>query len=78
VIISEPMRPLQRPDKAETIDLGSFHLVDEFNEPLVAAQHKSRRLLPVPSAGVAAVAEADVAPMKERRTSRSLSIDSGK
>ena len=42
-----------------SIELGGFHLVDEFNSPLVAGRPKPRGLLPVPPEVEAAVAEDD-------------------
>jgi hypothetical protein len=63
--MSEAMGPLKQIDKTETIALGRFHLVDELNEPLVAARPKPRGLLPVPYEVEAAVAEDDAALLKE-------------
>ncbi len=38
----------QQHSKADAIELGGFHLVDELNAHLVAARPKPRGLLPVP------------------------------
>ena len=55
----------QQHRKAETIELGGLHLVDELNAPLVAARPKPRGLLPVPPEVEAAVAEDDSSLLKE-------------
>jgi hypothetical protein len=61
----EAMDPSQQHTKAETIELGRFHLVDELNAPLVAARPKPRGLLPVPPEVEAAVAEDDSSLLKQ-------------
>jgi hypothetical protein len=55
----------ERPTNSETIALGGFYLVDEFNAPLVAARPKPRGLLPVPPEVEAAVAEEESSLLKE-------------
>jgi hypothetical protein len=59
------MDPSQQQTKAETIELGGFHLVDELNAPWVAARPKPRGLLPVPPEVEATVAEEDASLLKE-------------
>jgi hypothetical protein len=55
----EAMDLSQQHTKSETIELGRFDLVDEFNAASVAARPKSRGLLPVPPEVEAAVADDD-------------------
>jgi hypothetical protein len=56
-----------RPEGAasESIELGSFHLMDELNAPFVADRPKPHGLLPVPPEVEAAVAEEDAWLLKE-------------
>jgi hypothetical protein len=51
--------------KLETIELGSFQLIDELNAPFVAARPKPRGLLQVPPEVEAAVAEGDCSLLTE-------------
>jgi hypothetical protein len=59
------METSPKPTRAESIELGAFHLADALNAPLVAARPKPRGLLPVPPEVEAAVAEEDVWLRKE-------------
>jgi hypothetical protein len=55
----------QQSTRGQTIELGSFCLLDELNASLVAARPKPRGLLPVPPEVETAVAEDDSWLLKE-------------